>query len=394
MNNSAYQRLNADSKVMLDPDACLELRPAPSDCAKCRTACPVSAFEWTESGVSVSDRCLGCGQCASVCPTGALKVHGFAIDAAALLSTTGTIRIECARVPESIRRGAIRVPCLAGLSADQLLGIRAAGGARPLTLIDRGWCAECAAGSTGCNASRAIEETAATLEALECDESLWPRIERVDTPVAFALPIENAYDSEPLGRRAFFGALVKGMALAAQAAPLERVTAGPHARLPSPTIRSRRQRFANNVRRVAAEAGVRVPAVIFPQVEVASGCDNHGLCAAVCPSAALRMYNDGDGATGLEFEPELCIACEACAEHCPSQAIRVRPTGDTRHELPDAPIRLTRFARQQCSRCAESFVGQTGESECGSCKKDRALFGSLLPVFSRTRNFSAEQQRN
>lgn len=354
----------------------------------------MSAFDWTDSGVTIADRCLGCGQCASVCPAGALRVHGFGIDLAALPASAEAIRIECARVPDSVRGDAIRVPCLWGVSKDRLVDICAVGGARPVQLIDRGWCAACPAGSTGASVSQAIEEATAVLDAMGCSESVWPRLERIDTPSALALAINSGQDIEPLGRRAFFDSFVKRMVSAAQAVPVERAKAGPDARSASPTIRINRQRFANTVRRVAAETGVRVPAVIFPQVEVASGCDNHGLCAAVCPSAALRMYNDEDGATGLEFEPELCIACEACAEHCPSQAIRVRRNGEMGVRLAEEPTRLTGFARQQCSRCAGSFVGQTGESECGSCKKDRALFGSLFPVFSRTRNFSAEQQRN
>jgi formate hydrogenlyase subunit 6/NADH:ubiquinone oxidoreductase subunit I len=265
---------------------------------------------------------------------------------------------------------------------------------RTVTLIDRGWCSECAAGSAGCNASHSIEAAAATLEALKCDESLWPRIEREDTPVAFALPIDHAQEAGHLDRRAFFGAFVKRVASAAQTAPVERVKAGPGARLPSPTIRESRQRFAKNVNRLAAEAGVRVPAAIVPYIAVGPGCDHSGMCAAVCPSGALRRYDDEEAAlTGLEFEAELCIACGVCAERCPSQALRMRPGGEIGEALPEAPVRLTRFARRQCARCGEGFVSQSGQSECASCMKDHALFASLFPAFSREAQPSAEADR-
>lgn len=395
MNNSAYQRLDAISRVMFDPDACLELRPAASACGNCRTACPVSAFEWTDSGVSVSDRCMGCGQCANVCPTGALKVRGFAVETSAAPSGTAAIRIECARVPESIRGDALRVPCLGGVSAGHLIELRAGGHGRRIQLIDRGWCSECVAGRSGCSASRAVEEASAIVAALGCEESLWPTVEREDTPVAFAVALNDVEDAEPVGRRAFFGALVKRVASAAQAVPAEPVKAGSDARLTSPTLRHARQRFAENVRRLAGEVGARVPAAVFPQVTIAAGCDNSGICAAVCPSGALRRYDDDEGAVaGLEFAAGLCIACGVCVERCPSQALRMRPAGDIGEDLPEAPLKLTRFARRQCTRCGEAFVSTSGRSECGSCTKEHALFASLFPVFSRTAQRSAESDRH
>lgn len=197
--------------------------------------------------------------------------------------------------------------------------------------------------------------------------------------------MRSALDTAPLARRAFFGELVKRIHSAAQPKPTQGAQADRAARQASPLLRSTRRRFANSIRSLAAEAGKRIPAAIFPQVHLAAGCDHNGLCAAVCPSQALRLYRDDDGATGIEFEAELCIACAVCAEHCPSQAIRVRAAGDLGDGLPEAPTRLTRFATLRCHRCSENFIGAAGETECRSCKTGRTLVASLFPTLSRDR---------
>lgn len=391
MKHGPSRRQDTDSRIMFDADSCLELRPAPSACGKCGSACPVSAFEWTESGAFAAERCLGCGQCASACPAGALSVRGFAIDLTARPPREASIRIECARVPERIRGDAICVPCLGGMSKHELVNLCAVSDGRPLQLIDRGWCGACPAGGTAFCGSHAVEEASAVLGAIGCPENTWPRIDRVHTSLALALAMRSDSDPEPMGRRAFFTALVKRGASAAPVKPAQRARAGRTGQQASPLIRRTRRRFANSIRSLAAEAGMRIPATVFPQVRVAAGCGHNRLCASVCPSGALRRYHDDDGTTGLEFEAELCIACGACSERCPSRAVHLRPAGAPGDRLPDAPTRLTRFATRRCSRCSENFIGAAGETECESCKTGRALVASLFPVFSREPNRTAEK---
>lgn len=378
----AFSYLDAARQVMMDPDACLALRPAAQDCDKCRSACPVSAFDWTESGVLVTERCLGCGRCAAACPTGALKVRGFSIEPLAAIPAADAIGIECARVPGRFLGDAIRVPCVGGLSGDDLVTLCASAGGRPVRLIDRGWCAACPAGGAGFCAAGAVEAASAVLDALGCEQSVWPRVERMDTPLAHALDVRGGDDSELLGRRAIFGAFARRVAAAAKAEAPKRVRAGPKARHASPSVQAARRRFAHGVRRLSERATASLPAIVFPELQIDSSCDHSGLCAAVCPSGALRTYQDEDAATGLEFEAALCVACGICAERCPSRAIRVRPAGNATGELRDVPERLTRFSMRHCGRCGETFVGKGGESKCESCKTDRALFASLFPALS------------
>ena len=44
-------------------------------CEECSNRCPVKAITVDETAVVNRDKCLGCGLCASVCPTEALTLH-------------------------------------------------------------------------------------------------------------------------------------------------------------------------------------------------------------------------------------------------------------------------------------------------------------------------------
>ncbi|EOD9026983.1 4Fe-4S binding protein [Enterobacter hormaechei] len=53
--------------------ACVRRRFRHSSCCACADVCPVQAFSFTDSGVSVDDsRCIDCGDCLFVCPAGAI----------------------------------------------------------------------------------------------------------------------------------------------------------------------------------------------------------------------------------------------------------------------------------------------------------------------------------
>ena len=59
---------------------CTRARHRSSTCARCVEACPVAAINLSNCPQIDLDACLGCGICASVCPTGALEARSPASD--------------------------------------------------------------------------------------------------------------------------------------------------------------------------------------------------------------------------------------------------------------------------------------------------------------------------
>jgi formate hydrogenlyase subunit 6/NADH:ubiquinone oxidoreductase subunit I len=56
-----------------------------------------------------------------------------------------------------------------------------------------------------------------------------------------------------------------------------------------------------------------------------SACQGGADCAAVCPTAALRVHHAGKDWT-WQLDLASCIACGLCMEACPEDAITMLPT--------------------------------------------------------------------
>lgn len=373
MNTTAamsFRRLNAQAPVGLRAGACLPLRTHHAECNACVTVCPVGVLARSDDGFSLADGCLGCGRCASVCPTGALAVQGFAPnpdDAGA----AGTLAVDCHRVPAGLApAGTLRVPCLGGLSVGRLLALRLAGGEGPLKLLDRGWCGTCPAGRGARHPARAaLLEARAWLRQTGVPRALWPRLTRSQLPPAARPEPAGAAPSPPVHRRDFFGELARELLAGAGARsaprPAARAAVNPDRQRRSPERERRRLALAG----LAARYGTTVPARFFPAVRIGDACRDHGLCAALCPTGALRVHA-GDDVRGVAFDAAACIACGLCQAICPEQALRLQPEGGG---TADTVIVLTGHATRACADCAQTFTASDRETRCPTCRKSRTF---------------------
>lgn len=377
-----YRPIEAEGRVRFLADACLALRSGLDACSECLSACPVAAIQAADSGYVVSSNCLGCGACAAACPSGAISVKGF--ENLSQLPTGNTVRIECLKVPESVAgQGSLRVPCLGGMPPSQWLGIAEMAGNRRLIVVGRSWCAHCAAGSRSAPqhpARHALDQADAVLAEIGWPEERRPRIQQAPLPASLMPPSIPAERPESPARRAFFRRLGNE---AQKAAGLDEAV-----EIPSPRLMKQqglplpeRDRLLTTALRMATAARKNMPAAPFSALTVAPGCDHHGICAALCPTGALSLYEEGDTA-GLEFNAWRCIGCGHCVKSCPERAI-------TLHGAPHAPDsqeaqRLTAHVARTCPACHEAFHGPLDATTCPSCQRNRrmgaALFGTTLAM--------------
>ena len=362
-----YRALPGARPLALWAAACLAVHAGETACRRCPEICPAGALRVADAGPEVTGDCLACGRCAGACPTGALRANGFD-GRPKLPDGNSPVRIECWKVPRS-RSGpdALRVPCLAGLSVARLVELAAL--ARGVEMIDRGWCAGCRAGA---GARAQWEETTH-----QANEALWAcgvspatGVRVVKTPLPEAMrpeAIPSAAAEITLGRRAFFSRLRGELARHGEAPPVARASrAGP---FPLPG----RKRLLKALQTLAGPSA----AVALPAITVSAQCANHGVCAAACPTRALRTQ-ETENASGLMFDAMTCVACGLCVRRCPQGAIALRPA-----TLAGAfPAALTRFEKRLCAACREPFAGPAGEAYCVQCatgqRLARDLFGPLL----------------
>lgn len=369
------------ARVGLDASACLPERFPGASCARCLTACAIGLLERRPTGgprlrpTSGGTACIGCGQCAAVCPSAALRVEGFAL--AADPPHGDEVLIDCWRVPVTESpAGALRVPCLGGLTTGWLLALFERGGERPIRLLDRGQCEICPAGAGIKELLARVRDTRLLLHDCGVEMAALPMLvfRACAAPLLAAIPEHQA--ARPLARRAFFRALLGETARVADAA--RNAPAAKPAPLRAGIQPVEPLRVATALTAIAARHGRHAPARAFARIELV-GCVAHGVCAGVCPTGALALQSpdhraDEPGVVELRFAAAACIACGECARACPSGALHFASTGGR----PEGAL-LARWERRECTRCGADF----SQLEPDTAAAETTLDG-LCPICRRS----------
>jgi Fe-S-cluster-containing hydrogenase component 2 len=362
---SLTRPLGPGSRIRFRAAACLPDRFPQVACRRCADACPTAALSARGAGPILGDGCVGCGQCQVACPTGALQVPGFPAQPPV---ARGAIAVDCWRVPAADSpTGALRLPCLGGLSTAALLELTAVAGDGAPELLDRGFCRECPAGGEVHPATRPLAEAHRILEAIGVPPERRPRL------LSRRLPVVRMADhaGEPLmeGRLSRRALLTGGTARPKHPAGNGATAPGEMGRL------GERERLFAALARLAPECPP--PSYLLPRLMGSARCADHEVCASACPSGALSGYRDGE-ARGIVFDAAACTACGVCVRLCPGQALSLDASGG------GAPRseRLTRFATRPCAQCGADHLGE--DALCPACQRDRdfaqdafaSLFGS------------------
>jgi len=376
-----YRKLHKDHPLSILEDACLALlSPRYATCRACEDICPVQAIRVGETDLHLAESCLNCGRCAAICPMGGLGLPGFTIPDIKQ-DMADPVAVDCWKVPlDSSPSGAVRVPCLGGLSAGGIAELAMSAGRRSMVLLDRGWCALCRAGGSGVHpVSSALEAACAMLEKTGMPVGELPRLESLHLPEE-CLPAEipALVTQQQLSRRAFFGALISKTAVSIdQVKPLatrfELRRRRGFEREPVPS--RERSRMLHGLQSIAHHTGRALPSEFFYRLEISDACCNHLLCARICPTGALDIYEEGN-CSGLVFDALLCIGCGHCVTVCPNSAIRLLPNGN--NSALTEPVQLTKFGEQDCPECGHNYPAVPGENVCPQCVKRHRLASSAF----------------
>jgi len=196
-----------------------------------------------------------------------------------------------------------------------------------------------------------------------------PRLEHAPLPRALAGRANaDPLAQVPLSRRRFFGSALKEMTSAlhgAETAPLPRTRTAATGQRLRPVERLKRLSLLADI-----APGTELPASLFPALDAGEACANHQVCARVCPTGALSGYAQEE-ASGLRFDPSLCIECGACVRACPERAMQRYPEsapGQAR-----TARALTRHLQRACEGCGAHFSSRNGAAQCPQCLKRTQL---------------------
>jgi len=406
-----FARLAPLAPVGLHVAACLALHKSWVACRACQAACPRGCLTVDGAALALeAAACVGCGRCAVACPTGALAVDGFNLRE---IVAGQALDLACHR-QQAVPDGAIRVPCLGGLSAGDLLALLRRTGGAPVGLVDDGSCEACptclSAASVSDRSDRSEYDVntppqqllAAVAPLLQAARLPADRVAIVPScqlppsrPLRSPLPFGNrpapavrSASAEPplAARRAFFSGLgrvvsagiVRQAGAASPLADLERLPSQPRQLVPY----RRGQETRLLLLHFASQAGQLPAAARLARVTASDRCRGHGSCAQLCPTGALHVEMQ-EGVRRLIFDPWQCVACGSCASACPERALH--------YEAPawgafaSGSVVLARREQQACRRCGDLFAAADGGDLCAVCAKSESLAQAGLALFAGLR---------
>lgn len=358
--------------LAVEPQRCVLVRHRNGECLRCAAVCTTGAISLGEEGIVVSpEKCIGCGTCASACPTGCLTAANptdeelFGAVEAALAENEGRVAIACERafamasgnrmkrdscdatapsfVPGKIAGAAsdgrplVGVVCL-GRVDESLLVEATARGARSIQLIS-GPCESCPHRCGGALSDEIIVSAETLLAALGTPSP----IDRIrlqhasDTreilrlrPTASAQDDTNAVNAATVADASEDCLSESGYPVAPPTGESQQDSREPQfahvqadGTLPH-FVPERRLRLFNSLKALGTPAAPTVTTRLWGQVTIDTElCRSCRMCTVFCPTGALTRFDAANDAFGVEHRSALCMQCRLCETICPEQAITV-----------------------------------------------------------------------
>ena len=332
--------------LAVHPERCVRVRNRHASCVRCAEACTSGALSLCDGALTVDEAlCVGCGTCATVCPTCAIEARHPA-DGELLAAAHRALRAGSRAMSDTgADQGA------GGESGGEACGLAASGEGREVVFACHRALEQA---PVACAAVGAIE--LACLSRME--ESLAMRLFadgaqriRLLHGACEGCPRENGFASvqlvgdtvdsllETWGLNCEYDVrqvVSETKAAAGDAAEsAARATGGVHAasalRKPAHVqadgtlphfVPLRRHALLDALADLGSPARPDLDTRLWGHVSIdMSACRSCKMCAVFCPTGALQKYVGEDGHGGVEHYPAECVHCGLCQDICPAQAI-------------------------------------------------------------------------
>ena len=350
----AWKALNS-SVLSINQQRCAKVRNRNVECLKCAAACTSGCISVVDGELTIdATKCVGCGTCATVCPTCALEPlnpNDAELASECLHAVQGhSVYITCSRVDAACGQlldaaKAAHVVCLGRVEEALTCGL-AASGVSDIVLVC-GDCGQCAQKYGRSTAEMVIESSNGLLEA-------WKSPARVR--LVHEVPAEVLAEGATQQQAAEAYAAYFSQECACEPAPLAEVPEVPEITGFTPALKrgkdldkrlranglahvmkdgtlphfipNRRERLLDSLASMGEPENKPITSRLWGVVVIdGMKCSSCRMCATFCPTGAIRKWGDEKGEDyqfGITHHPADCVKCLSCHDICAEGAITVR----------------------------------------------------------------------
>ena len=334
-----FEKLESQN-ITVHQNRCVSVRNRNASCMRCAEACTSGCISYSDNTIIIApEKCVGCGTCATVCPTCALEAHkpGDAqllqdcLDAMA--AADGEAVIACERILSAASglydpAKVVSVTCL-GRVEESLLVTLAEMGAKRITLV-QGECDSCEL-AVGLQTAQLVRDTANVL--LQTWNS------PVEVRISAKLPSfirKTGAEEFDAGRRGFFTNMKDEATSVASIVAEESINDALKIERKEPPkylkvmedgtlphfIPDRRERLLDALAALGEPQDVMIDTRLWGHVVIdPEKCTSCQMCATFCPTGAIRKWQGEDGTFGVEHYPGDCVKCRCCTDICRTDAL-------------------------------------------------------------------------